>query len=353
MNEKKGFECPKEIKVVEETPTYVRIKAEPWENGYGLTVGNAMRRVLLSSMEGVAVTSIKIDGVSHEFSSIPGVMEDVMEIVLNVKKLKFNCQGTLPMTLELKADEAGVVTAANIREDAFVEVVNKDQVICTLDRNMDFRMELVIDRGRGYRPSEENKSSDQVIGTIPVDSLFSPVERVRYDVQDCRVGQHTDYDSLEMEIWTDGRILPLEAVNKAAEILQSMFSVFLVPEAGSNNEQLPPSAGLNDEEKELLEKLKLDVSTLELSVRAVNCLENQSIKFLGELVEKSENQMLKFKNFGRKSLSEIKEKLAEMGLSLEMNLSDNLKDELQRFIDEAVESNEQAGKADKESSNEE
>jgi DNA-directed RNA polymerase subunit alpha len=353
MNEKKGFECPKEINVVEETPTYVRIKAEPWENGYGMTVGNAMRRVLLSSMEGVAVTSIKIDGVSHEFSSIPGVMEDVMEIVLNVKKLKFNCQGSLPMTLELKADEAGVVTAEHIREDAFVEVINKDQVICTLDKDMDFRMEMVIDRGRGYRPSEENKSSDQVIGTIPVDSLFSPVERVRYDVQDCRVGQHTDYDSLEMEIWTDGRILPLEAVNKAAEILQSMFSVFLVPEAGSKNEQLPPSAGLNDEELELLEKLKLEVSTLELSVRAVNCLETQNIKFLGELVEKSENQMLKFKNFGRKSLSEIKEKLAEKGLTLEMNLSDNLKDELQRFIDEAEASNEQAGKADKESSNEE
>ncbi|MBR4674432.1 MAG: DNA-directed RNA polymerase subunit alpha [Victivallales bacterium] len=353
MNEKKGFECPKEIKVVEQTPTYVRIKAEPWENGYGHTVGNAMRRVLLSSMEGVAVTSIKIDGVSHEFSSIPGVMEDVMKIVLNVKKLKFNCQGSLPMTLELKADEAGVVTAANIREDAFVDVINKDQVICTLDRDMDFRMELVIDRGRGYRPSEENKSSDQVIGTIPVDSLFSPVERVRYDVQDCRVGQHTDYDSLEMEIWTDGRILPLEAVNKAAEILRSMFSVFLVPDAGSENQQLPPSAGLNEEEKELLEKLKLEVSTLELSVRAVNCLESQNIKYLGGLVEKSENQMLKFKNFGRKSLSEIKEKLQAMGLSLEMNLSDNLKDELQRFISENEVEKEQAGKTDKEQSNEE
>ncbi len=353
MNEKKGFECPKEIKVVEQTPTYVRIKAEPWENGYGHTVGNAMRRVLLSSMEGVAVTSIKIDGVSHEFSSIPGVMEDVMKIVLNVKKLKFNCQGSLPMTLELKADEAGVVTAANIREDAFVDVINKDQVICTLDRDMNFRMELVIDRGRGYRPSEENKSSDQVIGTIPVDSLFSPVERVRYDVQDCRVGQHTDFDSLEMEIWTDGRILPLEAVNKAAEILRSMFCVFLVPDAGSENQQLPPSAGLNEEEKELLEKLKLEVSTLELSVRAVNCLESQNIKYLGGLVEKSENQMLKFKNFGRKSLSEIKEKLQAMGLSLEMNLSDNLKDELQRFISENEVDKEQAGKTDKEQSNEE
>jgi len=331
---KEGFECPVEIKVDENTlsDSYAHIVAEPWENGYGRTIGNALRRVLLSSMEGVAVTSIKIDGVSHEFSSIPDVMEDVMEIVLNVKKLKFNCVGTLPMTLELKADTAGPVTAANIRDDAFVDVLNKDQIICTLDKNREFRMELVIDRGRGYRPSEENKHEDQTIGTIPVDSLFSPVERVRYDVQDCRVGQHTDYDRLEMEIWTDCRILPLEALNKAAAILRDLFSVFINDNVNSNNQQLPPSAGLNDDEKELLEKLKREVSGLELSVRAVNCLNSANIQYLGELVEKSESQMLRFRNFGRKSLSEIKEKLSELGLSLEMNLADNVKDELQRIL---------------------
>lgn len=339
---KEGFECPVEIKIDESTHTdgYVRFVAEPWENGYGCTVGNALRRVLLSSMEGVAVTSIKIDGVAHEFSSIPNVMEDVMEIVLNVKKLKFNCVGQLPRKLELKCDRAGAVTAGNISDDAVVEVLNKDQIICTLDKDCEFRMELEIDRGRGYRPLEENKKEDQPIGTIAVDSLFSPVERVRYDVRDCRVGQHIDYDSLEMEIWTDRRILPMEALNKAAAILRDLFSVFIVENAGSNNEQLPPSAGLNDDEKELLEKLKTDVNELELSVRAVNCLNSANIQYLGELVEKSENQMLKFRNFGRKSLMEIKVKLAEMGLSLEMNLADNVKDELQRVLANKTQSKE-------------
>ncbi len=327
---KEGFECPSELKIIEQNDSYAKIIAEPWENGYGRTVGNALLRVLLSSMEGVAVTSIKIEGVSHEFSSMPDVMEDVMEIVLNVKKLKFNCTSPhLPMKLNLHADRAGKVTGANIRPDAYVEVVNPEQVICTLDKDRDFRMELEIDRGRGYRPADENKREEHAIGTIPVDSLFSPVERVRFDVQACRVGQHTDYDSLELEIWTDKRILPLEALNKSATILMEMFSVFLNPDAGSNNYQLPAAAGLNEEEKELVEKLKMDVSGLELSVRAVNCLSSANIKYLGQLVEKSENQMLKFRNFGRKSLQEIKQKLAEMDLSLEMNLPDNVKDELQ------------------------
>lgn len=329
-----GFECPSELKIVESTDNYAKVIAEPWEKGYGYTVGNALRRVLLSSMEGVAVTSIKIDGVSHEFASIPDVLEDVMEIVLNVKELKFNCQGQLPMQLELKADTAGVVTGANIRQEPLVDVINPEQVICTLDKDRDFRMELVIDRGRGYRPSDENKHDDQPLGTIPVDSLFSPVTKVRYDVQSCRVGQHTDYDSLELDIWTDNRILPLEALNKAATILREMFGVFLNLNAGSKNTQLPPSAGLTPDEKELADKLKVDVSSLELSVRAVNCLNSQNIQFLGELVEKSENQMLKFRNFGRKSLVEIKNKLESLGLKLEMNLPDTVKDELVRFISE-------------------
>ena len=331
---KEGFECPSELKFVETTDNYAKVIAEPWEKGYGCTIGNALRRVLLSSMEGVAVTSIKIDGVSHEFASIPDVLEDVMEIVLNVKELKFNCQGQLPMRLELKADTAGVVTGANIRQEPLVDIVNPEQVICTLDKDRDFRMELVIDRGRGYRPSEENKHDDQPLGTIPVDSLFSPVTRVRYDVQSCRVGQHTDYDSLELNIWTDNRILPLEALKKSATILGEMFGVFLKIDADSKNIQLPPSAGLTDDEKELADKLKVDVSSLELSVRAVNCLNSQNIQFLGELVEKSENQMLKFRNFGRKSLIEIKNKLESLGLKLEMNLPDTVKDELVRFVKE-------------------
>ncbi|MBR0458283.1 MAG: DNA-directed RNA polymerase subunit alpha [Victivallales bacterium] len=329
-----GFEHPVEIKIEEETHTdsHVSFVTEPWENGYGHTIGTALRRVLLSSMEGVAVTNIKIEGVAHEFMSIPDVMEDVMEIVLNVKKLKFNCVGTLPRKLELRADKAGPVTAADIREDGMVTVLNKEQLICTLDKPTEFRMELEIDRGRGYRKADDNKKPDNPIGTIPVDSLFSPIEKVRYDVHPCRVGQHTDYDSLELEIWTDRRILPMEAVNKAASILRDLFTVFISDDAGSNNEQLPPAAILNEEEKDLLAKLTKDVNELQLSVRAVNCLSSANIQYLGELVEKSESQMLKFRNFGKKSLTEIKEKLSELGLSLEMNLADNVKEELQRVL---------------------
>ena len=322
-----------------QTDSYVRFEAGPWENGYGHTIGNALRRVLLSSMEGVAVTTIKIDGVQHEFTSIPGVMEDVMDIVLNIKKLKFNCVGQLPRTIELKADRKGEVTAANIVEDPVVEVLNKEQLICTLDEDKPFRIEMTIDRGRGYRKSEDNKHEDQPLGTIPVDSLFSPVERVRFDIQPARVGQHTDYDKLEMEIWTDCRILPLEALTKAATILRDLFAEFVIDEnSRSKNEMLPPSAGLNDDEKAMLDKLMTDVSELELSVRAVNCLNSANIQYLGELVEKSEHQMLKYRNFGRKSLLEIKQKLADMGFSLEMNLSDSVKDELSRRLAEQQQS---------------
>ena len=333
MIDRVDFESPVEIKIDQKTlsDSHVRFVAEPWENGYGHTVGNALRRVLLSSMEGVAVTNIRIEGVSHEFMSIPDVMEDVMEIVLNVKQLKFNCTAQLPRKLELRADTAGPVTGANIREDGMVEVLNKDQIICTLDKNRDFFMELEIDRGRGYRVAEENKHEDQPIGTIPVDSLFSPVKTVRYDVQACRVGQRTDYDSLEMDITTDRRILPLEALNKAATILRDLFSVFIRENVESNNKPQDPILSLNDEEKDLLDKLKMNVSELELSVRSVNCLSSANIQYVGQLVEKSDNQMLKYRNFGRKSLSEIKQKLEEMGLGLEMNLPDSVKDELQRL----------------------
>ncbi len=338
---KEGVDYPVEIKAdtLTQTDSYVRFEAGPWENGYGHTIGNALRRVLLSSMEGVAVTSIKIDGVQHEFTSIPGVMEDVMDIVLNIKKLKFNCVGTLPRMIELKADRKGAVTAANIIDDPVVEVLNKDLLICTLDEDVPLRIEMNIDRGRGYRKSEDNKHEDQPLGTIPVDSLFSPVDRVRYDIQPARVGQHTDYDKLDMEIWTDCRILPLEALTKAATILRDLFAEFVIDEnSRGKNEMLPPSAGLNDDEMAMLDKLMTDVSELELSVRAVNCLNSANIQYLGELVEKSEHQMLKYRNFGRKSLLEIKQKLADMGFSLEMNLSDSVKDELNRRLAEQQQS---------------
>jgi DNA-directed RNA polymerase subunit alpha len=330
-----GFELPDALVVDEATatPRYARFIAEPWENGFGHTVGNALRRVLLSSMEGVAVSSIRIDGVSHEFSSIPDVLEDVMLIILNIKKLKFSCDGSLPRTLELCADEAGEVTAAKIREDGVATVLNPEQVICTLDKSRPLRMELELERGRGYRAAEENKREDHAIGTIPVDCLFSPIERVRYDVQACRVGQHTDYDRLELEVWTDGRIDPRDAVVRAAKILREHLAVFADSEgtalAGAAS---TPVTGLTDDEKELVEKLCASVSSLELSVRAVNCLNSAEITCLGELVEKSESQMLKYRNFGRKSLQEIKLKLENRGLALEMILADNVKEEMKRQL---------------------
>lgn len=330
-----GFELPNALVVDEATatPRYARFISEPWENGFGHTMGNALRRVLLSSMEGVAVASIRIDGVSHEFSSIPDVLEDVMLIILNIKKLKFSCDGTLPRTLELYADEAGEVTAANIREDGVTTVLNPEQVICTLDKNRPLRMELELERGRGYRAAEENKREDQPIGTIPVDCLFSPIERVRYDVQACRVGQHTDYDRLELEVWTDGRIDPRDAVVRSAMILREHLAVFVKSEGTALSGAVStPVAGLTDDEKELVEKLCTNVNSLELSVRAVNCLNSAQISYLGELVEKSESQMLKYRNFGRKSLQEIKLKLESRGLNLEMVLADNVRDEMNRLL---------------------
>lgn len=330
-----GFELPNALVVDEATatPRYARFTAEPWENGFGHTMGNALRRVLLSSMEGVAVSSIRIDGVSHEFSSIPDVLEDVMLIILNIKRLKFSCDGSLPRTLELYADEAGEVTAANIREDGVTTVLNPEQVICTLDKNRPLRMELELERGRGYRAAEENKREDQPIGTIPVDCLFSPIERVRYDVQACRVGQHTDYDRLELEVWTDGRIDPRDAVVRSAMILREHLGFFVKSEgAAMSGTVSAPVAGLTDDEKELVEKLCTNVNSLELSVRAVNCLNSAQISYLGELVEKSESQMLKYRNFGRKSLQEIKLKLESRGLNLEMVLADNVRDEMNRLL---------------------
>lgn len=324
------FELPQNV-VIEESsdkPNYAKFITEPWENGFGNTIGNALRRVILSSMEGVAVSSVKIDGVSHEFCTMPGVAEDVMEIILNIKKLKFTCNGELPRKLELVHHQAGPVTAASIAEDGVTHVLNKDQIICTLDTDRELRMELEIDRGRGYRPSEENKHEDQPVGTIPVDCLFSPIERVRYDVQACRVGQHTDYDKLELEVWTDGRIDPKTAVVKAADLLRRHLSVFLGNEPIEQVLQVAP--GLSQEDRELVSKLMMDVNDLELSVRAVNCLNSAQIHHLGELVEKSESQMLKYRNFGKKSLQEIKEKLLDMGLGLEMVLKDTVKAELLR-----------------------
>jgi len=313
------------------TPRYAKFIAEPWEHGFGNTIGNALRRVLLSSMEGVAVASVRIDGVAHEFSTIPGVVEDVTEIILNIKKLRLTCDGELPRTIELYSDKAGPVTAAAIREDGVTTVLNPELLICTLDEDRPLRMELEICSGRGWRPAEENKREDHPIGVIPVDCLFSPLERVRYDVQACRVGQRTDYDRLELEIWTDGRVTPQDALTRAAYLLREHLAVFGSAQDVAVTHQAPVHV-TSAEEQELLDRLMLSVNVLELSVRAVNCLNMAQIRVLGELVEKTEPEMLKYRNFGKKSLQEIKAKLSEHGLGLGMTLKDEVREAMQQKL---------------------
>lgn len=322
MPEVTGFTMPSAIEADKDvaTSTYAKFITEPWEKGFGHTLGNALRRILISSLDGVAVSTVRIDGVPHEFSAIPDVIEDVTDIVLNMKKLRVRCDGDMPRTIELYADKKGEVTAASIREDGVTTVLNPDLHICTLDRDRPLRMEIEIDSGRGYRPSELNKRDDQPIGVIPVDCLFSPVERVRYDIQSCRVGQRTDYDRLQLEIWTDGRMTPEEALRKAAQIMESHLRVFTSMEG----EQALGDIPLNEEDEELFEKMVTDVEDLDLSVRAKNCLQNAGVDLIGELVQKTDAEMLKFRNFGKKSLEEIKKKLVQMGLDLGMDLSDNL-----------------------------
>jgi DNA-directed RNA polymerase subunit alpha len=331
-----GFAMPASIKVDESTstPTYARFTAEPWESGFGHTIGNALRRVLLSSLGGCAVSSVRIDGVQHEFSIVQDVVEDVAEIVLNLKKLRLSCdsEAEFPRTIELYADKAGVVTAGAIQEDGVVTVLNPDLVICTLDKDRPLRMEMEISRGRGFRPAEDNKREDHPIGVIPVDCIFSPVERVRYDVQACRVGNRTDFDRLELEVWTDGRVSPEEALSFAAALLRDHLAVFATDEQGTSVSVTAPS--LSGEDQQLLDSLMQSVAELELSVRAENCLNTAQIRVLGELVEKSESEMLKFRNFGKKSLQEIKSKLAELGLALGMPLKEEVAEALRRRLAE-------------------
>ncbi|MBP5300391.1 MAG: DNA-directed RNA polymerase subunit alpha [Victivallales bacterium] len=312
------------------TPRYAKFVTEPWESGFGHTIGNALRRVLLTMMDGVAVTRIRIDGVYHEFTPIPGVAEDVMDIILNIKKLAFRSSGTLPCTLEMSVQKAGVVTGADIKEDHGVQVLNKDLKLFTLtsDLRKPLRIELDLDKGRGYRPSENNKHEDQPANSIPVDSLFSPIERVRYDVGASRVEDRTDYDRLELEIWTDGRMEPMEALVNAATMLRKHLAIFESPRADQP---------WSEEEQQLINKLKEPIETLELSVRSANCLKQIKINFVYELVKITEGQLLKVRNFGRKSSSEIKEKLEAKGLSLDMTLNDKINDELQRIMADQLE----------------
>jgi DNA-directed RNA polymerase subunit alpha len=321
------FELPSKLTKVEDgaTPTYAKFIAEPFEAGYGHTVGNSLRRVLLSSIEGAAISSIKIDGVNHEFQSIDGVVEDVTEIVLNLKKVLIISHKRDTISLSVKATKAGAITAGDIQADANIQIVNPDQVICTLDSKRTFEAEIEIKTGRGYCPGEQNKKEEQPIGVIPIDSLFSPVRLVKYAVEATRVGQITDYDKLILEIWTDGRITPDDALKQAASILNHHLDVFdrVSEEAYEFESQ---QSEVSEEQNKLRKLLNMSVNEIELSVRAANCLNNANITTVGELAMKTEQEMLKYRNFGKKSLNEIKEKLEALGLSLGMKFDERLLD---------------------------
>lgn len=321
------FELPNKLTKIEEgsTPTYAKFIAEPFEAGYGHTVGNSLRRVLLSSIEGAAISSIKIDGVNHEFQSIDGVVEDVTDIVLNLKKVLIVSQKRDAVSLLIKANKAGAVTASDIQLDAGIEIVNPDQVICTLDSKRSFEAEIEVKTGRGYYPGEQNKKEEQAIGVIPIDSLFSPVRLVKYAVENTRVGQITDYDKLILEIWTDGRITPDDALKQSSSILKHHLDVFdRVSEEQFEFES--QQSEVSEEQNKLRKLLNMSVNEIELSVRAANCLNNANITTVGELAMKTEQEMLKYRNFGKKSLNEIKEKLEALGLSLGMKFDERLLD---------------------------
>lgn len=309
---------PKAIVMDEEshTDTYGKFVCEPLERGFGITIGNSLRRILLSSLQGAAITSVKIEGVAHEFMTAPGVLEDVTDIILNLKEIKLKLIDVEEAVMHLSATGEGVTTAADIETDGSVQILTPDQHIATLSKEGTLNVDMVVRMGKGYVPGEKNKEKNQELGVIPMDAVFSPIEKVNYVVSNARVGQITDYDKLTLEVWTDGSVLPEDAVAFAAKILKEQMS----PLINFEEEPEPVDEEQEDEEDKLNENLFRPVSELELSVRSANCLKNANITLIGELVQKTENEMLKTKNFGRKSLNEIKEILSEMGLGLGMKL---------------------------------
>jgi DNA-directed RNA polymerase subunit alpha len=311
---------PKRLEVEKETltPFYGKFTAEPFERGFGITIGNSLRRILLSSLQGAAITSVKIDGVLHEFSTIPGTKEDVTEIILNLKEVRLKLHTEGPKTIRVKAEGPKVLKAGDILTGDAVEVLNPDHYLVTLSRDSKLSIEMVVKMGRGYVSAERNKEETQPIGTIPMDAIFSPIKKVNYTVTNARVGQITDYDKLTMEVWTDGSLNPEEAVAHAAKIMKEQLSIFITFEEEEEAEMSYPEG---EEEKETFnENLLRSVDELELSVRSANCLKHANIKLIGDLVQKTEAEILATKNFGRKSLNEIKEILSEMGLGLGMRL---------------------------------
>ncbi len=323
---------PNKLDIVSSTPTKAVIVAEPLERGYGLTLGNALRRVLLSSLQGAAVTAIQIDGVLHEFSSIAGVREDVTDMVLNIKEIAIRMEGDGPKRMVVRKEGPGVVTAGDIQTVGDVEILNPDHVICTLDEGAEIRMELTVDTGKGYVAAERNRAEDAPIGLIPVDSLYSPVRKVSYKIDATREGQVLDYDKLTLTVETNGSVTPEDAVAYAARIVQDQLSIFV-------NFDEP----VKEEPEEKVQELAFNpallkkVDELELSVRSANCLKNDNIVYIGDLIQKTESEMLRTPNFGRKSLNEIKEVLAGMGLHLGMEVPtwppENIEELAKRYED--------------------
>ena len=321
-----------EVKPGNDPARQATVVAEPLERGFGLTMGNALRRVLMSSLQGAAITSVQIDNVLHEFSSVAGVREDVTDIVLNLKQVALRMEVEGPKRLSISAKGPGVVTAGDISESAGIEIFNRDHVICHLDDGADVFMELTVNTGKGYVAADKNKPEDAPIGLIPIDAIYSPVKKVSYDVQPTREGQVLDYDKLTMKIETDGSITPDDAVAFAARILQDQLGIFV-------NFDEPESASRADEDDglEFNPLLLKKVDELELSVRSANCLKNDNIVYIGDLIQKTEAEMLRTPNFGRKSLNEIKEVLSGMGLHLGMDVEDwppdNIEDLAKKFED--------------------
>ena len=309
---------PKAFEAEEETltSTYGRFHVEPFERGFGLTIGNSLRRILLSSLQGAAITTASIKGVLHEFSTLPGVREDVTDIILNIKEILVKMHSPGPEILRLKVTKAGEVKAGDIEPNPNVEILNPDHHLATLSADGEMEIEMTVKWGRGYVPAERNREEGQPIGTIPIDALFSPIRRVNYNVTHTRVGQLTDYDRLTMEVWTNGSVAPRDAVAFAAKIVKEQLSVFI----NFDEEEAAPKSIPAEEKTSLNENLFRSVDELELSVRSANCLKNAEIRYIGDLVQKTEGEMLKTKNFGRKSLNEIRDILTEMGLGLGMKL---------------------------------
>jgi DNA-directed RNA polymerase subunit alpha len=320
------FQMPKRIEVERATRTnrYGRFTAEPFERGFGTTVGNALRRVLLSSLEGAAVTSVQIDGIYHEFSAIPGVREDVTDIILNIKELLLKMHGYGPKVISLQADGEGEVTAKDILADQDIEVLNPALHIATLNKDGKLHMQMTVKKGRGYVPAEMNVEEDMPAQAIPIDAIFAPIHKVNFIVENARVGRRTDYDKLTLEVMTNGSISPEESVSQAAQILRDHLEIFV----NFKEESRPELPAVDVDRVRLIENLKRSVDELELSVRSYNCLKNANIRNIGELVQRTEAEMLKTRNFGRKSLNEIKEILEAMGLGLGMKLDEEVLGEL-------------------------